>query len=292
MENIAATVSFIALYGISYGLVLFTLSVGLVITLGLMRVVNLAHGAFAAIGGYTALALVSSFDMPLLVAIVVASLLVAAGSVVVERLVYVQLYNASELDQVLMTVGIAFVAIAGLNFAFGPDVVPAKLPPFLAANVDLGVRKFQMYRVFVVAAGALVIVSLWLVFDRTNFGAKLRAAVDNKSMAEAIGIDVKKLYSISFAIGSGLAAFGGAVGFAMLPLEPLYPFKYLTLMLIIVTLSGMGNLKASVVVALMVGVVDTAARYLFPSVGGFVVYVMFIALIMWLPRGIFSAGRG
>lgn len=291
MQELLAAASFIALYGVSYGVVLFTISVGLVLTLGLMRVVNLAHGAFAAIGGYVAVSLMNGLGVPFLVAVIAAALLVGAASVIVERLAYVELYGASELDQVLMTIGLMFLATAGLNLVFGPDVVAAKLPPWLAANVDLGFRTFQAYRIFVVAVGLVLIVALWLVFDRTQFGAKLRAAVDNRGMAEAIGIDVRKLYSAAFALGSGLAALGGAVGFAMLPLEPLYPFKYLTLMLIVVALAGMGNLKASAVVAILVGIVDTAARYLFPVVGAFIVYGVFVALMLWRPDGMFVTRR-
>lgn len=288
MENFLSAASFIALYGVSYGLILFTLSVGLVITLGLMRVVNLAHGAFAAIGGYLALALVSGFHMPLIAAMAAAAVIVALGSMVIEKAIYVPLYASTGLDQVLMTVGLGFIATASLNFFFGPDVVAAKLPPFLTVNIDLGVRNFQAYRIFATVVGLVVVTSVWFMFERTGFGAKLRAAVDNRSMAEATGIDVRRLYSVSFAIGSGLAALGGAVGFAILPLEPLYPFKYLSLMLIIVTLAGMGNVKAAAVVAIMLGIVDTAARFLFPSVGAFVVYFLFIVLIMWRPHGIFS----
>jgi branched-chain amino acid transport system permease protein len=291
MEQFLAGASFVALYGVSWGVVLFTISVGLVLTLGLMRVVNLAHGAFAAIGGYVAVALMDAAGMPFVLAALVAAVVVGLASIVVERLAYTSLYTASELDQVLMTIGLMFLATASLNLVFGPDVVPAKLPPWLAANVDLGFRTFQAYRIFVVAVGVILIVLLWILFDRTQFGAKLRAAVDNRGMAEAIGIDVRRLYSFAFALGSGLAALGGAVGFAMLPLEPLYPFKYLTLMLIVVSLAGHGNLKASAGVAILVGIVDTAGRYLFPVGGAFIVYGVFVALMLWRPDGLFAGRR-
>lgn len=290
MQEILAATSFIALYGVSYGVVLFTISVGLVLTLGLMRVVNLAHGAFAAIGGYLAVSLMNG-GVPFVLAAIASAILVGAASIAVERLAYVTLYTAPELDQVLMTIGLMFLATASLNLVYGPDVVPARLPEWLSSNVDLGFRTFQTYRVFIVAVGLVLIIGLWIVFDRTLFGAKLRAAVDNRGMAEAIGIDVKRLYSVAFALGSGLAALGGAVGVAMLPLEPLYPFKYLTLMLIVVSLAGHGNLKASAVVAILVGVVDTAARYLFPVVGAFIVYGLFVILTLWRPDGLFVARR-
>jgi branched-chain amino acid transport system permease protein len=291
MEELLSSLSFIVLYGVSYGVVLFTISIGLVVTMGLMRVINLAHGAFAALGGYLAASLMNQLSMSFWLAVPLAVVAVALFSVLVERLFYVYLYTATELDQVLLTVGLAFVAVAGLNFIFGPNVYPAKLPEVLVLNVDLGIRKFQTYRLFLIADGAVLFGVLWYVFDRTSFGARLRAAVDNRGMAQAIGIDVPKLFSLVFALGSSLAALGGAIGYGILPLEPLYPFKYLVLVLIVVSLSGFGNIKAAAAVAIFLGVVDTGCRYLFPNVGAFIIYGILISLIIRKHAGIFARGR-
>jgi branched-chain amino acid transport system permease protein len=291
MEEFLSSLSFIVLYGVSYGVVLFTISIGLVVTMGLMRVINLAHGAFAALGGYLAASLMNQLSMSFWLAVPLAVVAVALFSVLVERLFYVYLYTATELDQVLLTVGLAFVAVAGLNFIFGPNVYPAKLPEVLVLNVDLGLRKFQTYRLFLIADGAVLFGVLWYVFDRTSFGARLRAAVDNRGMAQAIGIDVPKLFSLVFALGSSLAALGGAIGYGILPLEPLYPFKYLVLVLIVVSLSGFGNIKAAAAVAIFLGVVDTGCRYLFPNVGAFIIYGILISLIIRKHAGIFARGR-
>ena len=285
MEEVLASVSFIGLYGLSYGVVLFTISVGLLVTMSLMRVVNLAHGAFAAIGGYLALTLMTEGSLGFPLAVAIAVVVVAAASIVVERLCYVQLYRASELDQMLMTIGLLFLAVAALNLFFGPNALPAKLPDYLAVNVNLLGRDIQVYRLFVIGAGAVLVLLLWFILDRTSFGARLRAAVDNRGMAEATGIDVSRLFSLAFALGSGLAAFGGAVGYAILPLEPMYAFKYLTLVLIVVTLSG-GNIKASAAVAVFVGIVDTAGRYLFPQFGAFIVYFILIGILTWRDLGL------
>jgi branched-chain amino acid transport system permease protein len=276
------------LYGVSYGLLLCIISIGLVVTMGLMRVVNLAHGAFAAIGGYLAMGLLTPVGVPFGLAIAIAVLVVGAFSVAVERLLYVHLYGASELDQVLLTVGINFIVVAGLTLAFGPNVLPTRLPPSLATSVDLGFRSFETYRLIVLAVGIFVVGGLWVAFDRTSLGAQLRAAVDNRSMAQAIGIDVPRLFSIAFALGSALAALGGALGSPLLPLEPLYPFKYLVLVLVIVALSGFGNVKATVFVAMFVGIVDTAARYFLPDSGAFTIYVLLIVLIVWRPDGLLT----
>lgn len=276
------------LYGVSYGLLLCIISIGLVVTMGLMRVVNLAHGAFAAIGGYLAMGLLTPLGVPFGVAIALAVLAVAAFSILVERLLYVHLYGASELDQVLLTVGINFIVVAGLTMAFGPNVLPTRLPPSLATSVDLGFRSFETYRLVVLAVCIVVVGGLWLAFERTSLGAQLRAAVDNRSMAQAIGIDVPRLFAIAFALGSALAALGGALGAPLLPLEPLYPFKYLILVLVIVALSGFGNVKATIFVAIFVGIIDTAARYFLPESGAFTIYVLLIVLIVWRPDGLLS----
>lgn len=283
-----STLAFVLLYGVSYGLLLCLIAVGLVVTMGLMRVVNLAHGAFAAIGGYLAMGLLTPLGVPFGLAIVLAVVAVAAFSAVIERLLYVHLYGASELDQVLMTVGINFIVVAGLTLAFGPNVLPTRLPPSLATSVDLGFRSFETYRLLVLGVGVIVIGALWLAFERTALGARLRAAVDNRSMTQAIGIDVPRLFSIAFALGSGLAALGGALGAPLLPLEPLYPFKYLVLVLVIVALSGFGNIRATLLVAVFVGVVDTAGRYFLPDSGSFTLYVLLIVLIVWRPDGLLA----
>lgn len=281
MTGFLSSLTFILLYGISYGMVLFAVSIGLVITMGLMRVINLAHGVFAAIGGYIALTAMNEYSLSLWFGVPIACFIAIAISVPVERIFFTRLYTAPELDQVLMTIGLAFLGAASLNFVFGPDPLPSTLPSALAANIDLGIRTFQAYRIFVVVFGALLMAALWVVFEWTDFGAKLRAAVDNRSMAEAIGINVKRLFSIAFALGCGLAALGGAVGYVMLPVEPLYAFKYLAIILIVVALTGFGNIKGAALVAMLVGVIDTAGRFLAPSIGGFVVYIFLIGAMTW-----------
>ena len=287
MESFLSGGAFIALYGVSYGFVLFTIAIGLVVTMGLMRVINLAHGAFAAIGGYLTIALMHS-GLSYLLALACAVALVAALGAALERTIFVHLYGAPDLDQVLMTLGVNFVVIAALTLIFGPNLFPMTQPHFLRGDIDLGFRTFEVYRVFIVVVGGLIAAFIYFGFERTNFGARLRAAVDNRSMAEAIGIDVRKLFSLSFAIGGGLAAIGGAIGAGMLPLEPFYPLKYLVLVLIIVALSGAGNVRGALAAAILVGVVDTAGRYLLPELGGFLIYLLLIVLVVWRGDGIFS----
>ncbi len=284
-----SVVAFIILYGVSYGLVLCLISVGLVVTMGLMRVINLAHGAFAAIGGYLAIFLMTNGSLPFAAATVIAVAVVAILSVAAERALFIHLYGAPELDQVLMTIGINFVVVAALTLCFGTDVYLVRLPPWLAGSVDLGFRTFEVYRIVAMTVCLVIIGILWLAFDRTNLGARLRAAVDNRSMAQATGINVPRLFSFTFAVGSGLAALGGAIGAPMLPLEPIYPFKYLVLVLVVVALSGFGNVRAVVGVSIIVGIVDTAGRFFLPDYGAFIIYVLLIVLMIWRRQGLFAA---
>ncbi|MGE0737466.1 MAG: branched-chain amino acid ABC transporter permease [Alphaproteobacteria bacterium] len=287
-----SAVFFVLVYGLSYGMVLFIISVGLAVTLGLMRVVNMAHGAFAAIGGYLALAWMTAWGVPFPLAVLLATAAVALFSVPIERLIYTRLYGSGELDQVLLTIGLIFITIAGLNYFYGPNPMPSTLPSWLASNADLFVLQVQNYRIMLIVVGLALMLGLWLLFDRTGFGARLRAAVDNRSMAQAVGINVDRLFSATFALGSGLAAFGGAVGYQILPLEPQYPFKYLALFLVIVTIAGLGNIRTTALMAMVVGIIDTGVRFLYPAAGAFVVYLILIAILLWRYRGTFSGIRG
>lgn len=288
MDQLIGSTIFVVLYGGTYGAVLFIISIGLVMTLGLMRVPNLAHGAFAAIGGYAAALLMNRVGFNYYFAVAGATVLVAALGALAERTIYVRLYKMPELDQILLTIGLTFVVIGGLALAFGPNVFAFRLPPSLSNSVDILGRSFPVYRIFLLAAGAVLIAIFWLVFDKTNFGARLRAAVDNRSMAQATGINTDRIVMVAFAAGTGLAAFGGAIGAGLFPLEPLYPIKYLTIILIIVAMSGFGNIKSSIAVAIVVGLVDTAARYALPETGGFAIYALVILAVSLRPAGLFA----
>ena len=280
MQEILSATSFIAIYGLSYGVVLFLISIGLVVTMGLMRIVNMAHGVFAAWGGYIMVNMMNAWGLSYYLAMVGAILVIALVSVLVERIFFFKLYGAPELEQALLTIGLAFIGVASLNLAFGPDIVAARLPAELGASIEFAGRSVQAYRLFIIAFGAAVMLVLWYIFDRTSFGARLRAAVDNRGMAAAVGINVRRLFSIAFALGSGLAALGSAIGVAVLPLEPMYPHKYQVLILIVVAMSGAGNVKLAAGVSLGLGVVDTAGRYFHPEIGSFLIYIAMLVYLM------------
>jgi branched-chain amino acid transport system permease protein len=278
----------ILLDGTAYGMVLFIISVGLAVTMGLMRVVNLAHGAFAMIGGYLA-ATIIEHGGTFVAAIALSALAVGGLGALAELLLYRPLYRRGELAQSLMTFGFTFVVIAALTSLFGTNVKTLPVPAFLAGLTDLGYTSYPTYRLFLIAVGAITALCLWLFIDRTLYGARLRAAVDNPRMAEAIGTDVNLLFTGTFAVGCALAAFGGIIGAALLPLEPFYALRYLVTFLVVVIVGGIGNFKGSFVAALALGMIDTAGKFLLPGASAYILYLLVIGLLLWRPHGLIPA---
>lgn len=283
------TVFSIAVDALAYGMVLFVISIGLSVTMGLMRVVNLAHGAFAMIGGYIA----SYAARDLGVGYAAAVLLAVVGTVLIaipiERFLYRRIYGAPELTQVLMTIGITFCVIGIANFVFGPTLKTIPLPETLQGSVDLGFRSIATHRIFAIACGLVVAGGLWFLIERTAFGIKIRASVDNASMAAALGVRTEIVYAVSFAVAIGLAAFGGVVGAELLPVEPYYALRYMVTFLVVVSVGGAGSIPGALLACLLLGAIDTTGRYLAPEYGEFFFYLAVIIIVILFPRGL--AGR-
>jgi branched-chain amino acid transport system permease protein len=274
--------------GLAYGMLLFIIAVGLSITMGLMGFINLAHGAFAMAGGYATVSLTQAFGVPFPPALVLAFLLVGGASMVFERVLYARLYGASELDQVLLSIGLVFMATAAFTFFYGPSPQRVAVPDYLRGQIDLGVRAFPTYRVFLIAVGLGLMAALWLLFERTLIGARIRAAVDNRRMAQSVGIDVEALFTWSFAFGSGLAAVGGGLAVEVIGLSPTFAIQYLVFFLIVVTVGGAGSLWGAFVAALLLGFLDNAGKYLWPEGGAFFIYIGTVALLLRKPDGLFG----
>jgi branched-chain amino acid transport system permease protein len=278
----------ILLDGLAYGMVLFIISVGLTVTMGLMRVINLAHGAFAMIGGYAAAALIQA-GAPFAAALALATLGVAALGALAELLLYRPIYRKGELAQSLLTFGLTFVVIAALTSTFGPGVRTIPIPAALDGMVSLGFRPYPTYRLFLIVVGLALMGLLWLLIDGTLFGARLRAAVDNPRMCQAVGVNVRLLFTVAFALGCGLAAFGAVAGAQLMPLDSYYALRYLVLFLVVVGVGGLGNFRGSFVAAVGLGVVDTFSKYLVPSAAPYVFYGLVVALLLWRPDGLMPA---
>lgn len=272
--------------GVAYGMILFMISVGLSVTMGLMRVVNLAHGGFALLGGAMAHWLTVGLGVSFWAAAPLAVAAVTALALPLERGIYRYLYPMGELQQVLATISIAFIAIAGVNVWLGSLLLPIRLPPMLTGSVDLGFRTLPVHRVAVILAGLAVILGLHLLIDRTRFGIRLRAAVDNRATAAALGIDTGRIYAATFALGAGLAALGGILGAELLPIDAYYPLRYMVLFLIVVAVGGLGSITGSFLAALGLGVLDTAARYLVPDFGTIFFFLALMLVLAVRPRGL------
>ncbi|HXC89806.1 MAG TPA: branched-chain amino acid ABC transporter permease [Stellaceae bacterium] len=286
--NSLATVFSIGFHGVAFAMVLYLISVGLSVTMGMMGFVNLAHGVFAMAGGYVMTSLMNRHGLPLPAALALATVAVAAASLPVERLLYRRLYGGDELDQVLLTMGLVFMSGAAAQYLCGALQQPLRLPPGLNGGVRLGFGEVPAYDGLLIICGALLVTALWLGIERSRFGAKIRAAVDNLRMAQSLGIDTSRLFSLTFALGSGLAALGGGLGAALITITPGYALDNLVYFLVVVAIGGLGNIRGPFLAALLVGVADSACKYLVPQFGAFLIYAMTLAILLWRPRGLFG----
>jgi branched-chain amino acid transport system permease protein len=273
--------------GFAYGMLLFLLSVGLSVTLGMMNFVNLAHCAFAMLGGYVTITLMN-MGWPFFATLPMAFLAAAVVSVVFERTLYRRLYRASELDQVLFTIGLAFISVAVAAYVFGTIQQAVQTPSYLRGSINIMGVNFAVYRLFLVGTALAITLALVLGLEYTRFGAKVRAAVDNQRMARGLGINVDAAFAITFALGSGLAGLGGALAIEVVGLDPSFAFAYLVYVLIVVSVGGLGSIGGSFIAATLLGVSDIAGKYYVPQLGAFLIYLVMIGLLIWRPAGIFG----
>ncbi len=274
--------------GFAYGMLLFLLSVGLSVTLGMMNFVNLAHCSFAMVGGYVTVTLVNSLGWPFLATLPMAFLGAAIVSVVLERLLFHRLYRATDLDQCLLTIGVVFVSVAVAAYFYGTIQQPIQTPAYLRGTVSILGMTVGAYRLFLIGVSLVVTVSLVAALEYTRFGAQVRAAVDNQRMARGLGIDVDRAFAITFALGGGLAGLGGALAIEMIGLDPSFGFTYLIYVLIVVAVGGLGSIGGSFAAATVIGISDMAGKYYFPGLGAFVIYLVMVVILMWRPLGLFG----
>jgi branched-chain amino acid transport system permease protein len=286
--NLAGSLLGVLFDGVALGMILFLISVGLSITMGVMRVVNLAHCGFAMIGGYMTFMLTTEAGIPFLAAVPLAVLGTMVIGAILERTVYSWVYAQSELGQVLMTIGLTFVMIAAANALFGSSVQSIPVPAELRGTVKVGQADLPLYRMYLIGVSAACAALIWFVLERTEAGARLRAAVDNSRIAGCVGINVKAVFAVTFAVGCGFAGLGGALGADMFPLEPFYALQYLVLVLIVVSVGGLGSIKGTLIAALLLGMIDTFGRYFLPTGGGIVIYLATLVLLLARPHGLFG----
>jgi len=228
----------------------------------------------------------SRLGVPFLLTLPLAFLVSAAVGWVLERSLYRRLYKASELDQVLFSIGLTFMAVAGATYFFGSTQQPLQLPDWLRGQVNLFGIDLGVYRLFLIAIVVLVTAALGYLIERTRFGAQIRASVDNQQASAGLGINVSRVFSLTFALGSGLAGLGGALGVDVLGLDPVFPLKYLVYFLLVVAVGGAGTIKGPLLAALILGVFDVAGKYYVPDIGAFVIYGLMVVLLLLFPTGL------
>lgn len=274
--------------GFAFGMLLFLLSVGLSVTLGMMNFINLAHGAFGMFGGYVAVTVMRQLGLPFLAALPVAFVAMALLSVLIERTLFRRLYKAGELNQVLFTIGMVFVAAAVATFVFGTVQQVIILPSWLRGSVEFAGIRFGVYRSFIIVVALIITALLVFGLERTRLGAQIRAAVDNQRMAQGLGLDVERVFAITFALGSGLAGLGGALAVEVVGLSPSFGFQMLVYVLIVVSVGGLGSITGSFVGAALLGIGDVAGKYFWPEIGSFLIYLLLVAILLVRPLGLFG----
>jgi branched-chain amino acid transport system permease protein len=282
--------------GIAYGMLLFVLAVGLAVTLGLMNFINLAHGAFAMAGGYLTVFAMQKLGVPFLLCLPLAFIVVGAAGALLESLLYRPMYGKTHLDQVMFSIGLAFMAVAAIDYVVGSSQQNIDLPAWLKGRTEIGEGALMLgmghYRIFIIVFCALLTVVLQLILTRTRFGSRLRAAVDDPRVAAGMGINVNVVFLATFAVGSGLAALGGALGAEILGLDPNFPLKYMIYFLIVVSVGGTTSITGPLLAALLLGIADVAGKYFIPKMGAFTVYLLMILILMWRPQGLFTRRGG
>lgn len=272
--------------GVAYGSLLFLISVGLAITMGLMNFVNLAHGAFAMLGGYVCVMAMNSLGVPFLLTLPLAFIASALAGLILERLLYRRLYQASPLDQVLFSIGLTFISVAAATYVWGSSQQPMHLPSYLLGQVSLLGVDVGVYRLFLIGIVILITLALRALVERTRFGAQIRASVDNQQASAGLGINVSRVFSLTFALGSGLAGLGGGLGLDVLGLDPTFPIKYMVYFLLVVVVGGASTIKGPLIAALILGVCDVAGKYYVPAIGSFIIYGLMVVLLVLFPAGL------
>jgi branched-chain amino acid transport system permease protein len=278
--------------GIAYGLLLFILAVGLSITLGLMNFINLAHGAFAMAGGYITVIMVNRLGISFFWSLPAAFIITAAAGAFLERTLYIHLYDKSHLDQVLFSLGLIFMSVAAVDYFMGANQQIVNLPPSLEGRLQFLSGSIGYYRLFVIILCSLLTIGLQLILTKTRFGSRLRASVDDQRVARGLGIDVSRIFALTFAMGSGLAGLGGALGAPFFNIDPTFPLKFMIYFLIVIAVGGTTTITGPFFSALLLGVADVAGKYYVPAIGGFIIYTIMVAVLIFRPQGLFGRVTG
>jgi branched-chain amino acid transport system permease protein len=274
------------LNGLTFAALLFIVASGFTLIFGLLRIVNLAHGALYLIGGlvgYSAAQASGSFLLGILAAMAAVAIL---GGLLDRGLL--PFVRGVELRQVLLTLGVAFVLNDLSLVIWGGDTFSVPIPQSLSGAMWVGPVMYPKYRIFVLALGILVFVALWLLLNKTRLGALIRAGVDDPEMVEAMGINIRRVFLGTFMLGAALAGLGGVIGGAFLTLYPSADAEILVFSLAVVIIGGRGSLVGAALGALLVGLLNSIGQVMFPELAYFVIFGPMALLLAFRPLGLFG----
>ncbi|MBA2674190.1 branched-chain amino acid ABC transporter permease [Ramlibacter sp.] len=276
------------LNSVQYGLLLFMLAAGLTLIFGIMGVVNLAHGSFYMLGAYLAWSL-SALTGSLVVAIVGGAVLSVVFGLLLEKLLFRHFYRRDHLDQVLLTFGLIYIFEEMRSIVWGDDVHAVKIPDLLSASIPLTDNlSYPVYRLFMSGVCVVLAVGLYLLISKTRLGMKIRAGAFNHDMTEALGVNIKRIHAIVFALGVGLAAIAGMIAAPIASVYPNMGSQVLIMCFVVVVIGGIGSVRGALISALLVGFVDTFGKVLLPQVSGMLIYMLMAAVLLWKPEGLFK----
>jgi branched-chain amino acid transport system permease protein len=277
------------LNSVQYGLLLFMLAAGLTLIFGIMGVVNLAHGSFYMLGAYLAWSIAAktgSFTL----AIVLGTVLSVVFGLVLERILFRHFYHRDHLDQVLLTFGLIYIFEEIRSILWGDDVHGVDIPSLLGASVPLTeTMSYPVYRLFMSGVCIVLAVALYFLISRTRLGMKIRAGAFIRDMTEALGVNIKLIHAVVFALGVGLATVAGMIASPISSVYPNMGSQVLIMCFVVVVIGGIGSVRGALIAALLVGFVDTFGKVLVPAVSGMLVYMLMAAVLLWKPEGLFKS---
>ncbi len=276
------------LNSVQYGLLLFMLAAGLTLIFGIMGVVNLAHGSFYMVGAYLAWWLARQLDS-LTLAILVGAVLAILLGLLLEKLLFRFFYHRDHLDQVLLTFGLIYIFEESRSLLWGDDVHGVDIPAQLAASIPLtDTLSYPVYRLFMSGVCIVLALGLYFLISRTRLGMKIRAGAFNRDMTEALGINIRRIHAIVFALGVGLATVAGMIAAPVSSVYPNMGSQVLIMCFVVVVIGGIGSVRGALISALLVGLVDTFGKVLVPALSGMLVYMLMAAVLLWKPEGLFK----
>lgn len=276
------------LNSVQYGLLLFMLAAGLTLIFGIMGVVNLAHGSFYMLGAYLAYSL-AALTQSLTLAILLGTLLSVLFGLILEWLLFRHFYKRDHLDQVLLTFGLIYIFEEARSILWGDDVHGVAIPEVLGASVPLTeTLSYPVYRLFMSGVCLILALGLYLLISKTRLGMKIRAGAFNHEMTEALGVNIKLIHALVFALGVGLATIAGMVAAPVSSVYPNMGSQVLIMCFVVVVIGGIGSVKGALIAALLVGLVDTFGKVLLPQVSGMLVYVLMALVLLYKPEGLFK----